>query len=33
MVDCYHKKGLLRTIKKVGKIEDIFKKIEDVLGK
>jgi len=33
MVDCYHKKGFLRTIKEVEKIEDIFKKIEDVLEK
>jgi len=33
MVDCYHKKGLLRPIKQVGKIEDIFKKIENILGK
>jgi len=33
MVDCYRKKDFLRTIKEAGKIEDIFKKIEDVLEK
>ena len=33
LIDYYQKKGLLRTIKGVGKIEDIFKKIEEVLGK
>lgn len=33
LIDFYQKKGLLRTIKGIGKIEDIFKKIEEVLEK
>lgn len=32
LIDYYQKKTLLRTIKGIGKIEDIFKKIEEVLG-
>ena len=32
LIDYYQSKGLLRTIKGVGKIEDIFKKIEKILG-
>ncbi len=32
LIDYYQKKELLRTIEGVGKIEDIFRKIEEVLG-
>ncbi|MBW1678770.1 MAG: adenylate kinase [Deltaproteobacteria bacterium] len=32
LIDYYQKKTLLRTIEGIGKIEDIFKKIEEVLG-
>jgi len=33
LIDYYQKRGLLRTVEGVGKIEDIFKKVEAFLGK